>query len=158
MRRRGATKAALAAKHRIEKGLEALRQGLGPYVAKHMLNRHGNHWRHYASRARAAPMPANALDVYALLKTLLEQLERTCSGTTRGSAGPAVSFRYVSMRATVQRTSPARWRRARLCATLMPCASSWLPWVPTRRGKLSIHFMMSSARPIAQSPRARRSN
>ena len=71
MRGRGARKSALAAKQRVEKGLEALRQGLGPYVAKHMLDRHGNHWRHYASRARGSG-PGRELDVYALLKTLLD--------------------------------------------------------------------------------------
>lgn len=35
MRSNEKRKAALAAKQRVEKGLEALREGLGPYVAKH---------------------------------------------------------------------------------------------------------------------------
>ena len=61
-----------AAKRRIEEGLEVLRTGLGPYVAKHMRDRHGSHWRHYASRARRDES-AGELDVYALLKTLLDQ-------------------------------------------------------------------------------------
>ena len=42
---------ALAAKQRVEAGLEALRVGLAPYVARHMRDRHGPNWRHYASRA-----------------------------------------------------------------------------------------------------------
>ena len=63
---------ALASKQRVEEGLEALRVGLGPYVAKHMRARHGPHWRHYASRARRDEA-GGELDVYALLKTLLDQ-------------------------------------------------------------------------------------
>ena len=62
---------ARAAKGRIDAGLDALRVGLGPYVAKHMRDRHGNHWRHYASRARG-DTAGGELDVYALLKTLLD--------------------------------------------------------------------------------------
>ena len=62
---------AQAAKQRIEKGLDLLRVGLGPYVAKHMGDRHGNHWRNYASRARGDDK-GGELDVYALLKTLLD--------------------------------------------------------------------------------------
>ena len=61
-----------AAKQRVEEGLEALRVGLNPYVAKHMRDRHGADWRHYASRARRDE-PGGDLDVYALLKTLLDQ-------------------------------------------------------------------------------------
>ena len=63
--------AALDAKQRVEKAVEALRVGLGPYVGKHMRDRHGNHWRHYASRARGGEA-GGELDVYALLKTLLD--------------------------------------------------------------------------------------
>ena len=63
--------AALAAKQRVEKAVEALRVGLGPYVGKHMRDRHGNHWRHYASRARGGEA-GGELDAYALLKTLLD--------------------------------------------------------------------------------------
>ncbi len=59
------------AKQRVEQGLEALRQGLDPYVAKHMEDRHGNNWRQYASRAQGGGA-SNDLDVYALLKTLLD--------------------------------------------------------------------------------------
>ncbi len=62
---------ALEARQRVEKGLEALRQGLGPYVTKHMKDRHGNNWRHYASRAQGSSV-SDELDVYALLKTLLD--------------------------------------------------------------------------------------
>ena len=60
-----------AAKQRIETGLDSLRVGLGPYVAKHMRDRHGDHWRQYASRARGDNQ-GGELDVYALLKTLLD--------------------------------------------------------------------------------------
>ena len=61
----------LDAKQRVERGLEALRIGLGPYVGKHMRDRHGNHWRHHASRARGGEA-GGELDAYALLKTLLD--------------------------------------------------------------------------------------
>ena len=63
--------AALAAKQRVERGLEALRIGLGSYVAKHMTDRYGDHWRQQASRARGSEDQRD-LDVYALLKTLLD--------------------------------------------------------------------------------------
>ena len=63
---------ALEAKQRVEEGLEALRVGLAPYVARHMRDRHGPNWRHYASRARRDES-GGELDVYALLKTLLDQ-------------------------------------------------------------------------------------
>ena len=63
---------ALAAKRRVEAGLEALRVGLAHYVAKHMRDRHGEHWRHYASRAHRDES-SGELDVYALLKSLLDQ-------------------------------------------------------------------------------------
>ena len=62
---------ALEAKQRVETGLEALRNGLGEYVGKHMRDRHGNLWLRYASRARGDE-PRGALDIYALLKTLLD--------------------------------------------------------------------------------------
>ncbi len=71
MSRRNAEKTALAAKNRVEQALEALRTGLGQYVGKHMRDRHGAHWRHYASRASGGER-GGELDVYALLKTLLE--------------------------------------------------------------------------------------
>ncbi len=71
MRNRSAMNSALEAKQRVEKGLEALRQGLAPYVAKHMKDRHGNDWRHYTSRAHGSDA-GDELDVYALLKTLLD--------------------------------------------------------------------------------------
>ena len=57
------TERALAAKQRIEAGLEALRVGLAPYVAKHMRDRHGAQWRHYASRAHRDES-SGELDVY----------------------------------------------------------------------------------------------
>ena len=63
--------AALAAKHRIEQGLEALRTGLDPYVEKHMRARFGRNWIERASRARGSQADGK-LDVHALLKTLLD--------------------------------------------------------------------------------------
>ena len=63
--------AALAAKQRVEAGLEALRTGLGPYVAMHMADRYGDDWRQHASRARGGEEQGD-LDVYSLLKTLLD--------------------------------------------------------------------------------------
>ena len=71
MRKRSAPNSALEAKQRVEKGLEALRQGLAPYVAKHMKDRHGSNWLQYASRAQGSGA-SDELDVYALLKTLLD--------------------------------------------------------------------------------------
>ena len=68
----GDSEQAHAAKQRVEEGLEALRGGLAPYVAKHMRDRHGPNWRHYASRARRDES-GGELDAYALLKTLLDQ-------------------------------------------------------------------------------------
>jgi len=60
-----------AAKHRVDKGLEALRVGLAPYVERHLRARYGADWQQYASRARGSS-PGDGLDVYALLKTLLD--------------------------------------------------------------------------------------
>ena len=62
---------AAEAKGRIDRGLDAVRKGVGPYVAKHMSARHGERWRDYASRARGGDSQAE-LDVYALLKTVLD--------------------------------------------------------------------------------------
>ena len=59
------------ARGRIDRGLDAVRLGLGPYVAKHMHDRHGERWREYASRARGGDTK-DELDVYGLLKTLLD--------------------------------------------------------------------------------------
>ncbi len=63
--------AMLASKQRVERGLEALRVGLGPYVARHMRARHGDDWRHFAARVRGDE-ESRELDVYRLLKTLLD--------------------------------------------------------------------------------------
>ncbi|MCE2492707.1 MAG: hypothetical protein J4F40_08880 [Alphaproteobacteria bacterium] len=41
---------ALSAKQRVEKGLQALRTGLGAYVGKHVRDRHRRNGRHCASR------------------------------------------------------------------------------------------------------------
>ena len=62
---------AFGAKQKVDQALEALRIGLGPYVADRMQKRHGKHWRQYASRA-AGGDPSGELDCYALLKTILD--------------------------------------------------------------------------------------
>ena len=71
MSNRSREQTAAEAKGRIDQGLDAVRRGLGPYVAKHMSARHGEQWRDYASRARGGDLQAE-LDVYALLKTILD--------------------------------------------------------------------------------------
>ena len=53
-----------AAKARVERGLDALRAGLAPYVERHMRSRFDDDWRQYASGG-------GPLDAQALLKTLL---------------------------------------------------------------------------------------
>src|SRR5690606_7796196 len=60
-----------SAKQKVDQALEALRLGLGPYVADRMKQRHGNHWRQFASRA-AGGDPRGELDSYGLLKTILD--------------------------------------------------------------------------------------
>jgi hypothetical protein len=60
-----------SAKQKVDQALEALRVGLGPYVAERMKQRHGNHWRQFASRAGGGD-PGGELDVYGLLKTILD--------------------------------------------------------------------------------------
>lgn len=62
---------ATSAKRRVEEGLEALREGLAPYVDKHMRARHGAQWRQYASRGAYDGEAVGPLDVQALLKTML---------------------------------------------------------------------------------------
>ena len=59
-----------AAKHRFEEGLEALREELGPHVARHMRDRYGPDRRRYASRVHRSES-GGELDTYVLLKTLL---------------------------------------------------------------------------------------
>ena len=71
MSSRSREQTAAEAKGRIDRGLDAVRRGLGPYVGKHMSARHGEQWRDYASRARGGDSQAE-LDVYALLKTVLD--------------------------------------------------------------------------------------
>ena len=71
MSRKSQGNAATEARERIDRGLEAVRMGLGPYVAKHMGDRHGERWRDRASRARGGDRQGE-LDVYGLLKTLLD--------------------------------------------------------------------------------------
>lgn len=62
---------AFGAKQNVDHALEALRVGLGPYVADRMKQRHGNQWRQYASRAAGSGSRAE-LDTYGLLKTILD--------------------------------------------------------------------------------------
>jgi len=64
--------AVLQTKQRVELGLEALRRGLAPYVAKHMEDRYGRNWRNHTSRAGGGD-DTGGLDVYALLKTILDR-------------------------------------------------------------------------------------
>ena len=70
MKRKETAETALQAKNRVAKGLDALRVGLSPYVARRMSSRYGRQWRHYASRAGGGDRTGE-LDLYALLKTLL---------------------------------------------------------------------------------------
>ena len=63
--------AARDARQRVDRGLEALRVGLRAYVERHMRDRHGDRWQDRASRARGDEA-GGELDVYALLKTLLD--------------------------------------------------------------------------------------
>ena len=70
---------AFAAKVRVEKGLDALRVALSPYVEKRMKGRYGRQWRQHASRAGGGDR-AGELDVYALLKTLLDHWRDPFSG------------------------------------------------------------------------------
>ena len=70
---------AFAAKVRVEKGLDALRIALSPYVEKRMKGRYGRQWRQHASRAGGGDR-AGELDVYALLKTLLDHWRDPFSG------------------------------------------------------------------------------
>ena len=85
--------AALAAKHRIEQGLEALRTGLNPYVEKHMRDRFGRNWIKRASRARSSQADGK-LDVQALLKTLLDNWSTLFRHDERLSR--ARSFIYIA--------------------------------------------------------------
>jgi len=62
---------AFTAKRNVDQALEALRLGLGPYVAERMKQRFGPHWRQYASRAGGGNA-GGELDAYALLKTVLD--------------------------------------------------------------------------------------
>ena len=71
MRNTTASDAAIDARQRVDRGLEALRAGLGPYVERHLRDRHGYRWRDHVSRARGDEAEGE-LDVYALLKTLLD--------------------------------------------------------------------------------------
>ena len=60
-----------AAKKRVDEALEMLRIGLSPFVLQRMIEAFGKNWRPYASRA-AVGDDNLALDVYALLKTVLD--------------------------------------------------------------------------------------
>lgn len=71
MTRKNLANPAFAAKGRVERGLEALRLGLDIYVERRMKRRFGSGWRRHASRAGGGD-PTGELDVYALLKTLLD--------------------------------------------------------------------------------------
>ena len=145
----------LASKQRVEDGLEALRAGLRPYVAKHMQDRHGPHWRQYASRARGDES-GGELDVYALLKTLLDQwgdLFRL-DATLR----KARSFISLALDARKQRRAlhGRTWGRARRSAISTRCASFSPPLGPRRRPQSSRGCTRPSARQAGARPPRRR--
>ncbi len=82
MSRRKPENAAVAAKGRVEGGLEALRVTLGGYVERKMKKRYGGRWRQYASRAGGG-RPDGELDVYAQLKTVLDHWRDVFSDDSR---------------------------------------------------------------------------
>ena len=85
---------AFAAKGRVERGLEALRAALGSHVEREMRKRYGTGWRQYASRAGTDDR-GGELDVYALLKTLLDHWRDLFSNDT--SLRRARSYVSLSM-------------------------------------------------------------
>ncbi|MDD9980085.1 MAG: hypothetical protein OXU81_01800 [Gammaproteobacteria bacterium] len=89
---------ALEAKQRVEEGLEALRVGLIPYVARHMRDRHGPNWRHYARRRFA---PGTWLRTASPLDARLrgEQVARALKATA--------SWRIVATAQAGERAPPA---------------------------------------------------
>jgi hypothetical protein len=56
---------------RVQDGLFHLAKGASPFVEARMKSVHGDRWLHYASRA-AGGRPNEPLDIYALLKTILD--------------------------------------------------------------------------------------
>ena len=73
---------AIAANGRVKRGLEALRIALGAYVERMMSTRYAGRWRLYASRASDSG-PDGELDVYALLKTVLDHWREVFSDDAR---------------------------------------------------------------------------
>jgi hypothetical protein len=57
---------------RVREGLDHLKAAIQPFVAQRMEKKHGKRWVMYASRAEGSS-PLDNLDLYALLKTLLDQ-------------------------------------------------------------------------------------
>lgn len=57
---------------RVQDGLYHLQAAIQPFVAQWMERKHGKRWVMFASRAESAT-PLDNLDLYALLKTLLDQ-------------------------------------------------------------------------------------
>lgn len=57
---------------RVREGLDHLQNAIQPFVAQWMEKKHGRRWVMYASRAEGSS-PLDNLDLYALLKTLLDQ-------------------------------------------------------------------------------------
>ncbi len=81
MKGRNPDSIALAAKGRVDGGLEALRVALRAYVERAMKKRYGGRWRQHLSRADGGA-PDGEPDVYALLKTVLSHW-RTFSDDAR---------------------------------------------------------------------------
>lgn len=57
---------------RVQEALFHLQRGLAPFVEVRMKHDHGERWLHFASRASGSA-PSAPLDVYGLLKTLLDR-------------------------------------------------------------------------------------
>ena len=99
--------AALAAKHRIEQGLEALRTGLNPYVEKHMRDRFGLNW--IRARKPGAGQPSRwKAGCPCPPEDVGRQLECAFFTVTRNCAGRGVSFPSRWMRETLLRIRRAR--------------------------------------------------
>ena len=143
MKKADTSGAALEAKQRVEEGLEALRQGLAPYVAKHMEDRYGSNWGHTLAGLKAVSAAKSWMSTRCSRRCSTTGV--TCSATTRVSARRAVSFPFVLTRATAPRISAANSRRAKPCVTLMQCASFYSPWMPILKDKRLIRFTRSNA-------------
>lgn len=55
---------------RVREGLDSLQGAIQPFVAQHMERKFGKRWVMHASRAGSSSL--DALDLYALLKTMID--------------------------------------------------------------------------------------